>query len=280
MRRKKRSATRRPPLSLLDKFIYGLLIAASCFVFLCLTFFWEDLRNTIAFRDPSVVAYAGHASALLFLFLAGYLVVSGIVFFSVLLTYKKPIFGNSKIKYGQYPWDKDCYPLFDHGRRHVTGKASRKRFHRHMLVAWGIGLLLAAFLSVFSFCGRDCLCRDNSIVSYNMVNRQTGSPYSEKDYSRLTLYIKRVGTYRTASLWRYGITIEMNDGKRFSFSNRDFHWREERYRDNCLEKMLEIKALFPPEAISISGEKNIDKAAAHLGLNDEQTQLLHELFSS
>ncbi len=72
----------------------------------------------------------------------------------------------------------------------------------------------------------------------------------------------------------------MNDGRCFSFSNGDFNWREDRYQDNCLETMLEIKELFTPGSISIKGEKNIDKVVDFIGLNSEQAQLLHNLFFS
>lgn len=277
---KKKKTSRKPPLSLLDKWIYYLLIAASFIGSLLLIFFWDDLRGVIAFRDPSVIAYHGHASALLAILLVLYLEISGLVFFIVQLTNKRPIFGNSKIKYGQLPWDKDCFPLFDSRRKNVTVKPSEKRLRRNMRFAWCIGLLIVLAISSFSLCGRDCLRRDNSIISYNMINRQTDILYSEKDYSHLTLYATHVSVYRGGSYWKYGITIVMSDGKEFSFSNRDFDWREDGYKDNCLEKMLEIKELFPMERITIIGKNNVDKAASFIGLNEEQTQLLHSLFSS
>lgn len=280
MKHKKKNAARKPPLSFIDKFIYYLLIVGSFIASLLCVFLWDDLRDVIAFQDNSVIAYHEHSSALLFILLMGYLEISGIVYFMVQLSNKKPIFGNSRIRYGEVPWDKNCYPLFDSRRKLVIVKVSERRFQRHMRIVWGIGLLIALLFSLFSFCGRDCLCRDNSIVSYNSVNRQTGNHYSEKDYSHLTLYTEYISIYRGGSYWEYGFSIEMNDGRRFSFSNRDFDWREPRYQDNCLETMLEIRELFTPESISIKGEKNIGKVVDYLGLNSEQAQLLHNLFFS
>ena len=280
MKQKKKNSARKPPLSFIDKFIYYLLIVGSFIVSLLCVYLWGDLRDVIAFQDNSVIAYHEHSSALLFVLLVGYLEISGIVFFMVQLSEKKPIFGNSKIQYGEVPWDKNYYPLFDPRRKNVTITASEKRFQRHMRFAWGIGLLVAISFSLLSFCGRDCLYRDHSIISYNMVNRQTGDYYSENNYSHLTLYAEHVSIYRGGSYWKYGFSIEMNDGRCFSFSNRDFNWREDRYQDNCLETMLEIKKLFTPGSISIKGEKNIDKVVDYIGLNSEQAQLLHNLFFS
>ena len=71
----------------------------------------------------------------------------------------------------------------------------------------------------------------------------------------------------------------MKDNNRFSFSNRDFNWPKEHYMDSCLEKMLEIKALFTPEFISIKRGERVELVADSLGLNEEQEQLLQILFS-
>lgn len=148
---------------------------------------------------------------------------------------------------------------------------------RNLLVAWCIGLVISLAALPLSLFGRDCLRQDNSIISYSMMNRQTDAAHSEEDYSHLTLYTKR---HPKGNAWEYGMTIITSDGKRFSFSDWHFNWSEDTYQDRCLEKMLEIKALFPSEAITIKGEKSVDTVAKAKGLNEEQTRLLHSLFSA
>ncbi len=277
LKHKKKNAVLKSSFSSKDKFIYYLLIALTFIASLLLVYLWDDIRNAIAFLDPSVIAYHEHSSALLSIPLVGYLEMSGMVFFMVRLSDRKPVFGNLRTQHGKDPWNMSHHLLFDSGRKRETVKLRTKIYRRHMRFIWGMGLLIAMSFSLFSFFGRDCLCRDCSIISYNMLNRQTDRHYSENDYSHLTLYIE-LDSGRYFRYWKYGFSIETNDGRRFSFSNHDFDWRNDRYQNNCLETMLEIKALFTQESISIIGADSIDRVIDFIGLNSEQAQLLHNLF--
>ena len=72
--------------------------------------------------------------------------------------------------------------------------------------------------------------------------------------------------------------IEMKDGKKFSFSNRDFDWRVTGAKDHCLNKMLEVKSLFKPDSITVKGAKNIDEVSDFLGFDEQQRAKLQQLF--
>lgn len=111
-----------------------------------------------------------------------------------------------------------------------------------------------------------------------MLNREEPASYTTEDYSHLNIQAKYVSGYRSADYWKYEITIRMKDGKSFTFSNRDFDWRESNYQSRCLNKMLDIKTYFTPDAITIEGERNIEKVSEYFGMNDEQKQLLQKLF--
>lgn len=259
-RNKRKSTSRRPALSLIDKAVYFLLITISLIGPFLAIYLWEDLRDAIAFRDPSVIAYHYHISAYLGVLLLGYIELSGLVFFGERLSYKKPIIGS----------------IIDPKRKTVKEEPWEKRMRKKLLFAWCIGLLIALITFMLSLFGRDCLRRDNSIVSYSMVNRQMMTVYSENDYSGLVLYTTYVSR---GNYWKVGMTIEMSDGKFFSFTNRSFDHRDDGFMDICLEKMLEVRALFPTERITINGEENVDKAADYFGLNEEQRQRLYSLFS-
>ena len=71
----------------------------------------------------------------------------------------------------------------------------------------------------------------------------------------------------------------MSDGKSFYFSNRDFNRDIPEGHDFYLDKMLEIKSLFPSESITVDGARNLDEAAERLKLNEEQKNKLRELMS-
>lgn len=275
---KKKNRSCRPPLSLLDKSIYWLGLLLSVIFALLFVFCFEDITNAIAFRDSLVVAYNSHASFLFVMPLLLYVEISALVFCIMALEGKKPIFGNRKVRYGETPWAKDCFPLFDSRRKNIYVKPSKKRFRRDMMIVWIVGLFVCSLFAPFGFFGRDCLTTDNCIISYNVLNQEDSSPYTTDEFSNLTIQAKHVSGYRSADYWKYEIKIEMKDGKCFTFSNRDFDWRKDNSRELCLEKMLEIKSFFASDLITIKGEQNIKEVVDYLGLNDEQTQLLQALF--
>lgn len=272
---KKKNRSRRPPLSFLDKSIYWLGLILSFFFSLLFAFCFEDITGVIAFHDPSVVAYNLHATFLFVIPLLMYIEISALVFFITALELKKPVFGNRKFRYGEAPWAKDCFPLFDPRRKNLHVRPSEKRFRRGMIIVWTAGLFLCSLFAPLGFFGRDCLTQNNSIITYNVLNQDTA--YTTDDYSHLTIQARHV-RYRSSDYWEYKINIRMKDEKSFAFSNRDFDWREPHDQERCLNQMLDIKAFFPPDAITIKGENNLEKLADYLGLNEEQNQLLQELF--
>lgn len=275
---KKKNRNRRPPLSFLDKCIYWFILLLSFVFSLLLIFCFEDITTVIAFRNSSVVAYNNHASFLFVTPLLLYIEISALVFCITALDGKKPIFGNKKIQYGETPWAKDCFPLFDSRRKDFYVKPSKKRFRRDMMIVWIVGLFVCSALAPFGLFGRDCLTDNNCIISYNVLNQENSTSYTTADFSNLTIGATHVSDYRSADYWKYEITIKMKDGKTFTYSNRNFDWRKDDHRETCLEKMLEIKSFFTRDKITIKGEHNVEKVVNYLGLDDKQTILLQELF--
>lgn len=276
---KKDRRKRRPPLSLLDKSIYWLGLFLSFILSLLFVYCLGSITDIIAFQDSSVVAYNSHVSFLFGMPVVLYVETSAFVFCIAALEGKKPIFGNKKIQYGETPWAKDWFPLFDSRRKQIYIKPSKKQFRRHMIIIWFVGLLLCSLFVPLGFFGRDCLTYNNSIITYNLLNQEELAPYTPEDYSHLNIQARYVVGYRMSDYWEYEITIGMKDGKSFTFSSGDFNRREPNYQERCLNKMLDIKTFFTPDAITIKGEHNIDEVADYLGMNDEQKQLLQELFS-
>ena len=268
----------RPPLSFLDKSIYFLCIVVSFLGTMLLLICFDDIQNIIAFSKAETIAYKSSASSLFVLPFMTFLEISAIVVFIVGLESKKPIFGSKKYKYGEYPYREDCFPLFCKKKYNLKKTPSRKKFVRQMTLLWCVGLFLCACLIPFSLFGRNALYKDNRIEEINMLNL-TGDTYTTDDFAHLTIKTQFVFRFRTANYWKYGITIEMKDGKDFSFSNQDFDWRVSGAKDICLDKMLEIKSLFDSEAITIKGAKNTDEVADYLGFNESQQNKINELFA-
>ena len=268
----------RPPLTFLDKSIYFFCIIVSFLGALLLVFCFDDIQNMIAFSKAETIAYRSNASSLFVVPFVMFLEISALVVFIVGWESKKPIFGSKKYKYGEYPFREDCIPVFRQKKYNLKQTPSQKKFVRQMTALWCAGLLLFACLVPFSLFGRNALYQDNHIEKINMVNL-TDDTYTTDDFAHLTIKTQYVSGYRTADYWKYEITIEMKDGKNFSFSNRDFDWRVSGAKDICLDKMLEIKSLFDSEAITIKGAKNTDDVADFLGFNESQQAKLNELFA-
>ena len=278
-KKQKKNTDRRPPLSLIDKCIYYLAILVSFIGSLMIAFQLEHLQEAIAFIDPTVIANNVHASFLFALPFLIYVELSTVIFFAVQLSNKTPIFGSSKIEYGQTPWDKNCFPLFDRRRKNAIKRPSSVKFRRRMLVVWLVGFLIVSMIAPLGLFGRDCLHNDYSINSYNTFNHVSDKVYSTGDYHHLILKTIYYSGYRGGSYWCYGMSIEMTDGKTFKFNNRQFDYRDADYKDNCLKTMAEIKQLFSSDSITIIGADDVDKVADYIGLSESQTRELRKLFT-
>ena len=275
-KRKKDTAHRVPPLSGIDKTIYAVL---SVFLALCIFFLllgWDWLHGRIAFREPGVVAYRAGLSYLFFLPLLLLIEIGGMIALICLWGGKQPIFGNRKVRYGEYPWKTELFPFFGPQRKKAHRSASERRFRSklgRLLLGTMVAFLLLLPLGLFE---RDCLQEDYTIVEYDMLNRPS-APAAVSDCVRLTIStIRRTGRYVTSG-WDYGITLHTADGSAYVFSSHDFDLSLGDHK-GCLQQMLEIKAMFSQNQITIEGQSNLSDIKEYCGLNDEETALLQELF--
>ena len=119
--------------------------------------------------------------------------------------------------------------------------------------------------------------QDQEIVSYNVFNREKEKSYSPADYAKLTIQAVHVSG-RGGSYWKYEIVLTMTDGKKLSFSNREFRGKNPDCTDLAIKIMSEVKARFPVNAVTIKGAEHLDKVAAHMGMSSEQKAALYKLF--
>lgn len=268
----------RPPLSFLDKSIYLLGIILSVLVPLLLGLRFPDILEMIAFRNPETVAYKSSASILLAFPFLLFLETSAMILFIVGWQSKKPIFGNKKYRYGEYPFREDCFPLFSSRKRKKPQTPSQKRFARNMKILWCSALIVFSCMVPFSFYGRNAMYQDNHIEKINLINHVSDT-YTENDFARLTIQTEYVHGHRGADYWKLEMIIEMKDGKAFSFSNKNFSGRLGGSMNLCLNKMLEIKELFSPAAITIQGAESIGEVSDYFKLDAQQVAKLEQLFT-
>ena len=270
---KKKKRKSPPPLSGLDKLAYGVLIALCAALIILIVVSGFALWHYIAFRSEDVVASYTGAGVLLILPFFLYLTISFFVVISLTLGSKKPIFGNKNIRYGQYPWPEDLYPLFDKRRKLRYKKPSESRFAKSMLRLWLTGLLLTFALTPFALFGRNSLYEDGSMSVQNAFNVESKFHHPE-NYELMTLRIYWHRDLHGSSRWSYDIKIKPMDAPALQFDPGDF-----RDTDSCLDMMLKLKAMFPESSFLIEGTENWEKLMDDIPhYSEEQTAKLRELF--
>ena len=271
---KKDTAHRTPPLSGLDKAIYigiSVLLFVSYFglVLGCIL-----LQDRIAFHDPDVIASRGRLSNYAVLPLYMFVFIFGICILSAWFGGKKPIFGKKSIRYGEYPWKTDLFPLFGPQHREVRRSASELRFRAKMtriLSGIFIALLLLACLGIF---GRVCLREDRTIVVYNSLNHSDEPVSIARDCDRIVIKAGIEYHARGGPTWHYGFIFHGVDGREYEFMDNDFNLGH----SDCLRQLLAIKALFSADQITIEREDLLPKVIEDNDLDEVQTALLYQLF--
>lgn len=274
---KKDIAHRVPPLSGADKAIYLFLSALLTAGIFALLFWWDDLHDWIAFRNPAVIASRPGLSYLVVLPLMLLAEISGMITLICLWGGKQPIFGKKEIRYGEYPWKTDLFPLLGKQHKTVRRSASERRF-RAVLSRFLLGaFLLSLVLCPFGLFERSCLLTGNTIVRYNILNQPKAPISIAEDCERLMVKAAYVHAGRGAPYYTYGIVIYTADGSSYEFSNRQFDLRHHSHTD-CLQQMLAIKTLFSDDQITSEGTDYLLNVIDYYGLNAEDAELLQKLF--
>ena len=275
---KKRKKIRRPqtpPLSWVDKAIYGALVLLLLGGMVLAIVLMDALRAKIAYREPTALAFRGRLAYLwLFPFFA-HLVLGCAIPLTAAHEERQPIFGNKKISYGEQPWQKDLFPLFGPQHRKIERTPYAKQLRRIGRIAWVAGLILVLLSAALCLCRRNTLRSDQTIAVYDTFNRQTAELSISEDCTELTIEAERYrsGKYGTTK-WRYGITLLDTEGKEYSFSCNDFCGNQR----EILNTMLEIKGLFPPGSIALQGLDQLERTIEFFHLDPQEAALLRELF--
>ena len=272
-KRKKDTAHRTPPLSRLDRAIYIIAMLLFGPLILGILIGWDELHERIAFRDPNVIAFKAGIFAVFpfLLFLVGVLIALACCYSS-----KRPIFGDKTIRYGDYPWKTDLFPLFGPQHKSVQRRPTEQRFRRIVIRVVAGVLALTLLLLAIDINRRTCLREDRTIVTYNSLNRP-GEPVSiARDCDRITIRVYEYTNYRSwSTYWYYGVIIYRADGKKYEFTSRDFDCGH----TDCIRQMLAIKALFSADQITIEREDLLDDVIEYNQLDVAQAALLRRLFA-
>lgn len=280
MAKKKKKKLKMPPLSLLDKTLYG-VIALLGFVFYLLAMLMMGLyREVLAFFDERVVACEGSLSMYLaFPFMIYLLVTMGALYERGTFG-RIPIFGKRGIKYGPPEWP-PVYPIFMKNKPYHWVSENTKEMRKLSIRIWVIGFVICLALYCLSFFGRTCLMEDGRVVQYNAFNMVTEEHLPEQLKSVTFDTCKLSGSKGSRRLWLFHdsrwvcqIHLTASNGETYSFSQRYFEDQWE-----ALEEMVQIKAQYPPEILRFEGTEHLEYVAADHDYAEEEAKMLYELFA-
>ncbi len=275
-KRKKSTAHRVPPLSKLDKTIYTVVSVLLVIAVLGAIVGWIILHRRIAFADPAVIACRVKLSSLsvipLFLFVS----LVGWIVLAECFAGHHPLFGDKTIRYGDYPWKTDIFPLFGPQHRPVQRRPSAQQFRSRMIQILAGIFTVTLLLAGLGIYGRICLREDRTIVEYSSFNRP-GEPVSiPRDCNCLTVLAQYTGG--RAPSWTYGVVIYPASGGNYEFLAKDFDLRR-RGHTAALQQLLAIKALFSADQITIEGTERLYDVIEDEDLTEFEAKLLETLFS-
>lgn len=265
-----------PPLSFVDKLIYCVI-----FLILCMVYFggiWGSmlLRDKIAFSDPTVMA-AHERGSLLWLSVP-LMTVLLMTFIPWIQLYqaRRPIFGRKDIRYGPPQWAK-VYPLFMKNKPAVW-VSEREKKSRRRTAALLLVLLMVGFIPFpWTLYGRNCLRRDGSCVQYNSFDRLE-KEFASEEISAVEIRTGRYSSGRYTTRWGVQMRLTTDSGEEFLFEHHDFRGDTQDGTLCWLNGMLEAKACYDPQIIRFDGVEKLERVIADQQLDQEQIELLYQLF--
>ena len=264
-----------PPLSRTDKAIYAglyLLLIASIPLLILLV---NLIREKIAYQDVETIAFRGRLSYLWVIPFFLHLFLGCMFPLTVANEERRPILGNKTICYGERPWKSDLYPMFGPQHKKVDLPQYAKRMRRIFRFLWFAGIFLIVLTMAFCLCRRNTLRSDQTIAVYDTYNRQTDVISIPDDCTALTIQAERYTSGKVKlPRWCYRITLFTEDGSNYDFTSDDFR---EDYAE-ILKTMLQIKASFSSEDITIKGIDTLEDMIDFYELKNEEIVLLRELF--
>lgn len=277
-KKSKKRKPQMPPLSFVDKVIYGLIMLVLVGAYIGLLLGTFALRNQIAFREEMVVAVEENGSML-------WLLVPWMTFF--LMTFilwllaaqgKKPIFGLRNFQYGPPKWRKE-YPLFMKNKPPVYVSERKKKERRQIAILLLVVLLVSFIPYPWSLYGRDCLYSNGSIVQYNMFNgAQWEFASGEIASVEVEAYRYTTGRYATKRHWGVRMTFTTDSGRKYTFNHTMFRTDRPADAPYWLTAMLQVKGRYDPGIITYSGVTDLQAVVTDRKLTGQQIELLYQLF--
>ncbi len=262
-----------PALSRLDKAVYVVLMLLVIFLLLGMLVPFFLLLETVAFSDPTAIAFSSHMSVLWAMPL--FLVVLLVLFvpLETARAQKQPIFGRRDVVYGPPRWE-ERYPLWMRNRPKVYRRPAERNARRVTALFAAAALLVSLLLFPLACFGRDVLHADGGLSVRNAWNTER-ERYDAHEVESVLLSVRRERTRRySASGWTLQAEVRTADGKQYSFDYGDFAGGGMQ----SLEAMCAWKACFPARTFAYENAESLSLFAKDKGLDAAETETLYSLF--
>lgn len=276
-KRNKKQKKRRemPPLSRLDKFVYGVLYVILAAAYIGLILLWNFLKYRVGFSGVNVIASQLHMSNLWAIPAALSLFFTFLGFWNWAYNGRRPIFGIPGFLYGP-PLPK-IYPLFMKNKPpKKPAEKSWIRFAAGLII--GLNLICIAFVP-WSLQGRDSLHSDGTVQDISMFG-SVRAEYMVYDTEEviLSVYSYRNSRHSITRNWSVHVELVMADGERFDFPVRCFRSDDGGEIRSWIRDLEQLLEQYPIQSITVERAEKLDMVIDDRNLSQEEAEILRRLF--
>lgn len=265
-----------PPLSVTDGTLY-LLFFLLCFAWMVSSYFvYHHFQAMIAGADSGARMWNNYKAAWGWMVFPVVSAIAGAFVFAI--WYPTPLFGNPKVRYGQYPYH-EYAPLFSRTlplREHRPELFAQKR--RQTLLALA-AFALALLLGLPGLCQRDVLMEDGTIAHYDVLNR-CSEAVLPADIRSVTFATRHRELSKSGTYWDFYVTANgyFFNSDNFIGDDADGLRYLLQFRNDMERRGVPIQFASDDPATHLSVRELLPMVAADLGYDSEETALLYELF--
>ena len=276
-----------PPLSVIDKIIYALLILSG-FAWILFSFFlFENCQSIAAHAEIAMRMWQNP----LWLCIAPAVLSGTVPAWIACVWIPMPLFGKRGVPYGQYPYH-EYAPIFSRSRPLKTARPEIwRRKWRGTLILLAVGIISIA-LCVPGIFARYSLDADYSVRHYNVFN-QCDDHIAAEDVAALHIVARHGHYQRGPEFWDYYLIVDTDNGKcceLHSFCIRDDDFEDNlrfllNYRDAVNAPILieaedRMAVWEKAEREPWTVEELLPMIVKDRRLNEKEAQLLYQLFEA
>lgn len=242
-RKKRKHKPKKPPLTLLNKFLYWILFFVGVMLMFSSMLFFALWQQKIGEANGAIATNETASSLFILLPLFPAIVVGGVLFSD----------GYT-----------DHIPIVPPRKKPLMKPKKKKSPTLRLCIILAVVLWLATFIPVIGSVYNRVEINKTHIVSYGMFGRlKEDRPLANATAVHARIYYGSFGRYTRS--WMMAYTIRFADGEKYTF-------------EKVPDVMIQIDNLFPDVPKTVEGVENFDKLCEEYDCTPEERERLKELF--